>query len=131
MIHLPYKAGISPTLHIRGMIATEDISKGTVIERCPVIPIPIIEKPSLLQTELLNYYFEWTISHNAIVLGYGSLINHSFQPNAAYSCGYKNKVMIFYAIKTIKKGEEVFTNYNGDPNDKTPLAPGLMNFKKI
>ena len=131
MIHLPYEVGISQTLHIRGMIATEDIRKGTIIERCPVIPIPITEKPSLLQTELLNYYFEWTNSHNAIVLGYGSLINHSFQPNAAYSCGYKNKVMIFYAIKTIKKGDEVFTNYNGTPNDTTPLAPGLTSFKKI
>ena len=131
MIHLPYEVGISQTLHIRGMIATEDIRKGAVIERCPVIPIPITEKPNLLQTELLNYYFEWTNSHSAIVLGYGSLINHSFQPNAAYSCGYKNKVMIFYAIKTIKKGDEVFTNYNGTPNDTTPLAPGLTSFKKI
>jgi len=131
MIHLPYEVGTSETLHIRGMIATENIHKGTIIERCPVIPIPIIEKPSLLQTELLNYYFEWTNSHNAIVLGYGSLINHSFKPNAAYTCGYKNKVMIYYAIKLIKKGEEVFVNYNGTPNDTTPLASGLISFKKI
>ena len=131
MIHLPYEVGISPTLHIRGMIATEDIRKGAVIERCPVIPIPITEKSSLVQTELLNYYFEWTNSHNAIVLGYGSLINHSFKPNAAYTCGYKNKVMIYYAIKLIKKGEEVFVNYNGTPNDTTTLAPGLTNFKKV
>jgi len=131
MIHLPYEVGTSPTLHIRGMIATENIRKGAIIERCPVIPIPIIEKPSLLQTELLNYYFEWTNSHNAIVLGYGSLINHSFKPNSAYTWGYKNKVMIFYAIKPIKKGEEIFVNYNSTPNDTTPLAPGLTNFKKI
>jgi len=131
MIHLPYEVGISKTLNIRGMIATEDIRKGAVIERCPVIPIPIVEKPNLLQTELQNYYFEWTNSHNAIVLGYGSLINHSFKPNAAYTCGYKNKVMIYYAIKPIKKGEEVFINYNGTPNDKTPLAPGLTSMKKI
>jgi len=131
MIHLPYEVGMSQTLHIRGMIATEDIRKGTIIERCPVIPIPITEKPGLLQTELHNYYFEWTNSHNAIVLGYGSLINHSFQPNAAYTYGYKNKVLIFYAIKVIKKGDEVFINYNGIPNDTTPLAPGLTSFKKI
>jgi len=131
MIHLPYEVGTSQTLHIRGMIATEEIRKGAVIERCPVIPIPITENSSLLQTELLNYYFEWTNSHNAIVLGYGSLINHSFKPNAAYTYGYKNKVMIYYAIKFIKKGEEVFINYNGSPNDKTPLASGLISFKKI
>jgi len=131
MIHLPYKVGTSPTLYIRGMIATEDIRKGVVVERCPVIPIPIIEKPSLLQTEMQNYYFEWTNSHNAIVLGYGSLINHSFKPNAAYTYGYRNKVMIIYAIKSIKKGEEVLINYNGSPNDKTPLPPGLTSLKKI
>jgi len=131
MIHLPYEVSTSQTLHIRGMIATEDILQGSVIERCPVIPIPITEKSSLLQTELLNYYFEWTKSHNAIVLGYGSLINHSFSPNAAYTWGYKYRVMIFYAIKLIKKGEEVFINYNGSPDDRTPLAPGLTNFKRI
>ena len=131
MIHLPYKVGISQMLLIRGMIATEDIRKGAVIERCPVIPIPITEKTNLLQTELQNYYFEWTNSHNAIVLGYGSLINHSFKPNAAYTCGYKNKVMIYYAIRLIKKGEEVFINYNGTPNDTTPLAPGLTSLKKF
>ena len=131
MIHLPYEVGISQKLHIRGMIATEDIHKGTIIERCPVIPIPITEKSNLLRTELQNYYFEWTNSHHAIVLGYGALINHSFKPNAAYTCGYKNKVMIYYAIKFIKKGEEIFINYNGSPNDKTPLASGLTNFKKI
>ena len=38
--------------------------------------------------------------------------------------------MIFYAIKTIKRGDEVFTNYNGTPNDTTPLAPCLTSFKK-
>ena len=131
MIHLPYEVGTSQTLHIRGMIATETIRKGAIIEKCPVIPIPINQQQGLLQIELRNYYFEWTNSHNAIVLGYGGIINHSFKPNAAYRYGYKNKVMIFYAIKTIQKGQEVFINYNGTPNDTTPLDPGLTNFNII
>jgi len=131
MIHLPYEVGTSQTLHIRGMIATETIHKGAIIEKCPVIQIPIAQQSNLLQIELRNYYFEWTKSHNAIALGYGSLINHSFKPNAAYTYGYKNKVMIFYAIKEIKKGREVLINYNGWPNDTTPLDPGLMGLNII
>ena len=131
MIRLPYEVGTSQTLHIRGMIATETIHKGAIIEKCPVIPIPITQHPNLLETGLRNYYFEWTNSHNVIVVGYGGLINHSFKPNAAYTYGYKNKVMIFYAIKTIKKGQEVLINYNGEPNDTTPLDPGLTGFHSI
>ena len=131
MIHLPYEVGTSQTLHIRGMIATEAIHQGAIIEKCPIVPIPINQQPGLLQIELRNYYFEWTNSHYAIVLGYGGLINHSFKPNAAYTYGYKNKVMIFYAIKTINKGQEVLVNYNGMPNDTTPLDPGLTGFNRI
>lgn len=127
-MHLPYVVGNSPTLHIRGMIACEDIQKGGVIERCPVIRIPHDERPHLYQTKLKNYYFEWTKTHDAIVLGYGSLINHSFTPNAAYRWDFRNNSMAYFAIRDIKKQEEVFINYNGDPEDMSALDPGLVNF---
>lgn len=130
MLTLPYEIGISPTLHIRGMIAAKDIKKGAILEKCPIIRIPKKEMPHLLQTVLQNYYFDWTREHHVIVLGYGSLINHSYTPNAAYKWDYKNKHLIMYAISSIRAGEEVMINYNGVPGDMSPLEEGLTNFNK-
>lgn len=127
---LPYKVGISPKLHIRGMIATRDIKKHEILEQCPVICIPKKEQGALFQTILQNYYFDWTKTHCAIVLGYGSLINHSFSPNASYRCDYKHKCLVFYAIKVVKRGDEVLVNYNGISRDTTPLPQGWVNFSK-
>ena len=129
MYCLPYEVGISPTLHIRGMIANCDIKKGEVIERCPVIEIPKKEWPLLYQTKLQNYYFDWTNNAHVIALGYGSLVNHSFTPNAAYRWDYKNKYMVYFAVSNIVSGDEVTINYNGDLSDKSPLPDGWVNLK--
>ena len=36
-MEIPLRVGVSPTLNIRGLIATRDIKKNEVIERCPLI----------------------------------------------------------------------------------------------
>ena len=55
---------------------------------------------------------------SAISLGYGSIYNHSYEPNAKYEKDFLNNMLIFRAIKIINKGEEIVVNYNGDPNNK-------------
>ena len=126
---LPYAVGSSPTLHIRGMIASCAIKKGAIIEKCPVILIPKEELSSLFNTKLNNYYFDWTKDTRAIVLGYGSIINHSYTPNAAYRWDYKQKFMVYYAVRDIEVGDEVMINYNGVPSDTTPLPQGWVSSK--
>lgn len=129
MYCLSYAVGISPTLGIRGMIAVSDIQKGKVIERCPIILVPKSEQEHLLQTKIQNYYFDWTEKDCAVVLGYGSLVNHSFTPNAAYRWDYLHKNMVYFSLRNIRKAEEVTINYNGDPNDKTSLPVGWVSSK--
>lgn len=123
---LPYTIGISPSLGIRGMIASILIRKGAIIEACPVVLLPISKLQSIERTILGNYYFDWSSKEISIVLGYGSLINHSYTPNAAYRWDFRGKKLVFYSLRDIKKGEEVLINYNGDPDDKTPLPPGWV-----
>ena len=127
-MNLPIEVGISPTLHIRGILASRDIEKGEVIERCPLILCPIHQDSSLEETILGKYSFEWDQEYTCIVLGYGSLINHSYTPNARYSHDFKEKMMLFIALELIKKGEEIFVSYNGDPSDKTPVEPDLTDY---
>lgn len=125
---LPITVGISPTLKIRGILAAKDIKKGQVIERCPVVLMPIKHDTYIEQTTLKHYYFEWNKKNSAVVLGYGSLYNHSYAPNAQYVYNYHKKLMVYRALKDIKKGEEVFINYNYIPRSRKKLDPGF--FKK-
>jgi SET domain-containing protein len=121
---IPMTVGVSPTLGIRGMLASRAIKAGEVVERCPVVLVDAPEHEHLVRTVLANYYFDWDRRHMAIVLGYGSLINHSFAPNAKYRYDYRNKYLVFVAVKPIAAEEEVTVNYNGDPGDLTPLPLG-------
>lgn len=73
------------------------------------------------KTKLYYYFFEYTNKHFAVALGYGSLYNHSYTPNARYLYNFKARCLKIIAIKNIKMGEEIFFNYNYYPDDKTPL----------
>lgn len=99
----------------RGVFATANIKKGEVIEVCPAWILPYKDKKLVDKTMVLDYYFYWGPKNQpAIALGYGSLYNHSYTPNAEYEQKVKQKLFVFRAIKNIKKGEEICTNYNGD-----------------
>jgi hypothetical protein len=106
----------------RGVFASGNIKREEVIEKCPVLILPRKDYPNLKKTALRNYYFMWGKSTAAVCFGYGSLYNHSYQPNATYKKRVKEQTIEFVAITDIKKGEEITVNYNyGDPEDKSPL----------
>jgi hypothetical protein len=125
-MNLPIKIGISPTLKIRCLFAAKELKKGEVIERCPVILVDIKDEPHLEATALKNYYFEWNSKYNAVALGYGSLYNHSYEANANFSLDFKNKQIVFKAVKDIKEGEEIFINYNGEPLSTKKLQASYL-----
>jgi SET domain-containing protein len=104
----------------RGIYATRDIKKGEVLEEAPVIVSPKTEKEHLKKTIIRDYFFRWD-GHFAIALGYGSIFNHSYTPNARYITNIGNRSIDFYAMADIREGEEITVNYNGDPKDKSPL----------
>ncbi|KZE37303.1 SET domain-containing protein-lysine N-methyltransferase [Bhargavaea cecembensis] len=105
----------------RGVFATCDISKGTLIHQAPVIAYPNDQHEHIEQTLLADYAFEYGLNHTAILLGYGMLFNHSYQPNATYEISFENHTFDFYAHTPIKMGEEILINYNGDEDDQELL----------
>ncbi|PWT95801.1 MAG: SET domain-containing protein-lysine N-methyltransferase [Bacteroidetes bacterium] len=105
----------------RGVFATVDIAKGELIHEAPVLPYPNKEHVFIEKTLLADYAFEYGINHTAILLGYGMLFNHSYEPNCTYEINFKNHTFDFYAYTDIKAGEEILINYNGDVDDKEPL----------
>ena len=105
----------------RGVFATVDIVKGELIHEAPVLPYPNKEHVFIEKTLLADYVFEYGSNHTAILLGYGMLFNHSYEPNATYEINFQNHTFDFYAYTDIKAGEEILINYNGDVDDKEPL----------
>lgn len=106
----------------RGVFALRPIRRGEVIERVPVIVLPAATLDEESETSVLaSYCFAWGRGTIALALGYGSLYNHSFDPNARYDdIGQRTKV--FTALRGIAEGEEITVSYNGDASDRTPMG---------
>jgi uncharacterized protein len=105
----------------RGVFAMKNFVKGETIEECPIIFIEKNQDINLQKTILGKYVYEWTPETGAIILGYGSIYNHSFKPNAIYKRDFKNNLLIYEAYENISEGEEISVNYNGDPDVQKPV----------
>ena len=108
----------------RGVFASRTIKPNELIESCPIVLIPALQVQHLRYTELFNYYFSWGDKREqaAIALGYGSLYNHSYDPNATYVKQVPGMSIDFIALKPILRGTEILVNYNaGNPRDSRPL----------
>lgn len=107
----------------RGIFTNEDIKAGTVIEISPVIVLTSKERKIVETTKLMNYIFEWGLSKKmgCMALGYVSLYNHDYTSNCEYEMDFDKNIMTIRTVKKIKKGEELFVNYNAKPNDKTKV----------
>lgn len=109
----------------RGVFADKRFAPGDTIEVCPILYLTPEEAKICAQTMLDNYLFDWESEEDAaIVLGYGSIYNHSYHPNAEYIRDFQNKTMLIKAIKDIAPEDEILVNYNGEPNnfDPVPIA---------
>ncbi len=104
----------------RGVFASSNIKKNEIIEASPIL---ILEFSDFIDTKwnlLFEYYF-WMDDYVALALGYGSLYNHSKDPNCKYKLNRKEKTITFTAIKDIAKDSEILFNYKGSNTSKAPL----------
>ena len=105
----------------RGVFAAEHIPEGGCLEDSPVIIIPEEEIIHIRRTVFRNYFFQWGENGGAIALGYGSLFNDSYRPNAQFLVETDKQRIRFIAIKPISQGEEITVNYNGPVDDDSRL----------
>jgi len=98
----------------RGVVARRAFCAGETIERPPVIVIPREQVALIRETRLVSYYYEWgaDCKQAAIALGYGSLYNHSYEPNARFEFREDKECLEFIALRDIEAGEEITINYN-------------------
>lgn len=104
-------------LHGLGVFAASPKRARQVLEISPVLVVPQEQVAALEQTSLGTYYFQWPLAGAALALGYGSLFNHSYHPNALHQLDVDNDLIVFTACAPIAVNEEITINYNGDPAD--------------
>jgi SET domain-containing protein len=94
----------------RGVFARTRITQDSLIETCPVLRVPEAELAHLDKTVVYNYYFAWG-GDAGIAFGFGSLYNHSLEPNARYEKNLDRGEVEIYALGEISEGDEITLNY--------------------
>ena len=105
-------------VHGRGVFAARRFEAGDIVEDCPVLLVPA---GAIVALGLDGYCFEWTDEQVALALGYGSLYNHSWRPNARYDHDHDAGVVSYSAVLPIAAGDEITINYSGDPEGRLEL----------
>lgn len=123
--HTNIEVRLSPSRG-RGIFAKRPFAAGEEIEVSPVFPIGAAESEAIRPLSFSHNLFDWVPLSDgtwslAVVTGLGMLFNHSYTPNADYDRDEERMALVFTAIKPISIGEEIFINYNGDPDAKDPL----------
>ena len=105
----------------RGVFATKEFGQYALIERAPVLIVEDKRESVLIEqlTVLGSYVYAYDENTICLALGFASLYNHSFRPNAEY-CVYDEWIDII-ALRDIKAGAQIKINYNGNPKDRTPI----------
>lgn len=115
-------------IHGYGVFAGEDIPLEAIIEESRVLITPTFDP------HFQHYYFSAPDKKFALVLGNGSLYNHSSEPNAKYEYDEEAGVFRFTAVRLIKQDEEIYIGYGKNwfsARNISMKTPGLRyRFKK-
>ena len=105
----------------RGVICTNPIKKGELIERLPLIILSPEEGDFIKnKSPILKFYaLELTsINRHVLHLGYGMIYNHSANPNAELVYTVPNDYIDFVALKEIEIDEEIVYDYSFDGEEE-------------
>ena len=89
----------------------------------PYIVIPPEQLAVIHKTVFHDYYFLMPedATTACMLLGYGSMYNHSSEPNAEVIFDVPNERVEFQAIRDIVAGEEILIDYTGGLPKETEL----------
>ncbi len=120
------KIVLSPCDFGHGIFTTKSIAPDTTIEECPYLRIKADECTASLDDYVFNLE---TAEENgdsdyySLVLGWGSLFNHSYDHNIEYWHDTDRNLIVFHTIKTVAAGKQLFVNYGKDWWKSRALTP--------
>lgn len=101
----------------RGVFAERAFAPGNAVEVCPVLLIDSDLRS--IPEPVRRIVFNWPGDHYALVLGYGSIYNHSDDPNLSFSRDLKKLTMTFTALMPIDAGDQLTIDYNQMTGDQS------------
>jgi len=112
----------------RGVFTSVPIRRGAIIEMAPLIILNKNDSALIKDSSLYSYYFLHGKKADIVVLGlgYASLYNHQYPANTKYRFLLAKNLMEFSAFRDIEAGEEITINYNGRPDDPSPVEFGTL-----
>jgi len=111
---------LSNTPKGRGVFASQDIAKGSVIDVSPVLVFSHEENSTHIQQTVLQHYtYYWPNPSDpkgpqvqAIALGLGSMFNHStLRQNVVWSRNIAAETIVYTAHRDVQAGEELCISY--------------------
>jgi len=95
----------------RGVFATANILEGEVIEECHFLPITLVDYKALENLQTIVHTFPIFSKNCVVVLGFGSIYNHSADASAYWETDEEENLFRFIALRDISKDEEVVVDY--------------------
>ena len=92
-----------------GVFAKTNIPENTLIDVCRIIHIDRSIINATNDDIITDYWFNYNKQFVCVVLGNGSLFNHSTNNNVKHY--FEKDLMFIYTIKEIKQNEELSFNY--------------------
>jgi len=109
-----------------GIFTTKAIPADTTLDECPYLRISADECADTLD----DYVFNLEPSEEdgdsevySLVLGWGSLFNHSYEHNTEYWHDTDRDLIVFHTIKKVSAGKQLFVNYGKDWWESRNLKP--------
>ncbi|RFU36104.1 hypothetical protein B7463_g167, partial [Scytalidium lignicola] len=130
----------------RGIFAGKDIPARTVLEVCPVLVLdPVENEKHIRKTNLYNYTYNWPYkcgnekangsiytsevpsTTQAVVLGLGSMFNHSsLHQNVGWERDLTNLLITYTTLRDIRTGEELCISYGSRLTFKDTEAEAIQ-----
>lgn len=113
----------------RGLYANYDLKENVVLAFEELLVLNPDDSAIVNGTDLQYYTFVYNDIQDCLVLGSGELYNHSDNPNVAYRLVENDgrMKMAFFALREIKRGEQLFIDYALDMKvDPTLYTINLM-----
>jgi SET domain-containing protein len=110
---------VAPCEFGHGVFATKNIPAETTLEECHHLRIKEQDCSGIIDDyvyglESGNNNPEETSEYYSLPLGLGSIFNHSEEHNTEYWHDTERDLIVFYAIKDVAAGEQLFINYGKD-----------------
>jgi hypothetical protein len=100
----------------RGLYAAYDLQPSKILFTAELLVLNCADTLKVNETDLKYYTFKYTDDQDCLVLGDGEIFNHDDSPNIGYRLidSDGRKVMMFYTLKEIKQGDQLFIDYSAD-----------------